>query len=126
MLRLIPLILFSLMSLQAFAQDSNELTTPSITSLTAKLPDTKLRDMNTLIEQLVATEAPQVRKLLSTLLEGDLYFIRSNDQVVIAIKTESQYQLTDILTGTELASSSKSAIKKYVPIIGYVSKSVLL
>lgn len=112
MLRLIPLILFSLMSLQVFAQNSDELTTAEITSLTAQLPDTKLRDMNLLIDQLVATDAPQVRKLLSTLLEGDLYFMRSNDQVVIAIKTENQYQLTDILTGEELDAVSKSAIKK--------------
>tara|TARA_R110001583_G_scaffold26571_5_gene95803 strand:- start:9237 stop:10817 length:1581 start_codon:yes stop_codon:yes gene_type:complete len=100
------------MSLQAFAQTSNELTIPTITTLTAQLPDTKLSDMNPLIDNLVATEAPQVRKLLTALMEGDLYYLRNNKEVVIAIENEGQYQLTNVLTGMTQEAVSKSAIKK--------------
>lgn len=118
MLRFISLLLFSLMSSQLFAQDSkisNELTSKAnatLTSLITQLPSTKLRNMSSLVDSIIATQDPEIRMLLSTLVAGELYYLRSNKRVVIAIKNEGQYQLTDLLTAKILDSVSKSAIKK--------------
>jgi urea transport system permease protein len=122
MLRLISLLLFSFMSLQLFAQDSkttielnDQLSREAnviFTALVAQLPSTKLRGMSLLADNILMTKAPEVRTLLSTLVAGELYYLRANKQVVIAIKSDGEYQLTDLLTTKALDSVNKSAIKK--------------
>ena len=47
------------------------------------------------------------------MLAGELYYVKSNKQVVHAVKTaDGKYQLTDILTNATLPSLSKSSLRK--------------
>ena len=112
MLRLFPLLLFFVMSFNASAAVS-ETQQSALPVLVEQLPTTKLNKMAPLIEQIAATSAPQVRAILQPLMDGDLYYLKSNKRVVSVYKNEQkQYQLTDVLTAEALPAVKKSAIKK--------------
>ena len=82
-------------------------------SLVNQLPKTKLRNMAPLIEQISQIQEPHTRDILQFMLDGELYFLKTNKQVVraqaIAYKL---YQLTDVLTEQSLADVKKSRISK--------------
>jgi urea transport system permease protein len=81
--------------------------------LVKQLPNTKLNQLAPLIDQIASTKAPQVRSILQQLKVGELYYIKSNQQVVHAQKNQQKdYQLTDILTGELLPTVKKSTITK--------------
>ncbi|WP_166368210.1 urea ABC transporter permease subunit UrtB [Psychromonas sp. SA13A] len=112
MLRLFPLLLFFVMSFNASAAVS-ETQQSALPLLVEQLPNTKLNKMAPLIEQIAATSAPQVRAILQPLMDGDLYYLKTNKRVVSVYKNEQkQYQLTDVLSAEALPAVKKSAIKK--------------
>ena len=112
MLRLFPLLLFFVMSFNASAAVS-ETQQSALPQLVEQLPNTKLNKMAPLIEQIAATSAPQVRAILQPLMDGDLYYLKTNKRVVSVYKNEQkQYQLTDVLSAEALPAVKKSAIKK--------------
>lgn len=112
MLRLLTVLFFCLMSSYASAtNDSQE--TSTLAPLIKQLPSTNLKKMAPLIEQIAATSDSQARYVLEKMLAGDLYYIKSNKQVVDAQRQQDkQYQLSDILSNEVLAVVSKSTIKK--------------
>ena len=113
MLRLFPLLLFCVMSFNASAAVSETQEPSALSSLVEQLPTTKLNKMAPLIEKIAATSAPQVRGILEPLIEGDLYYLKSNKQVVSVQKNEqNKYELIDVLTTESLPAVKKSAIKK--------------
>lgn len=113
MLRLFPLLLFCVMSFNASAAVSETQEPSALLSLVEQLPTTKLKKMAPLIEKIAATSAPQVRDVLEPLMNGDLYYLKSNKQVVSVQKNEqNKYELTDVLTAESLPAVKKSAIKK--------------
>ncbi|TEW50236.1 urea ABC transporter permease subunit UrtB [Psychromonas algicola] len=113
MLRLFPLLLFCVMSFNASAAVSETQEPSALSSLVEQLPTTKLNKMAPLIENIAATSAPQVRDILEPLIEGDLYYLKSNKQVVSVQKNEqNKYELIDVLTTESLPAVKKSAIKK--------------
>lgn len=82
-------------------------------ALFKKLPKTKLSKMPILIEQISATKAPQVKKAFDYMLNGDLYYLKTNKQVVLATRNENKtYSLVDALTYEKLASVEKNKISK--------------
>lgn len=82
-------------------------------TLFKKLPVTKLSKMQLLIEQLSSTKAPQVKLAFMYLLNGELYYIKANKQVVHAQRDQDKkYVLTGVLTNTPLDLVSKSKIRK--------------
>lgn len=82
-------------------------------ALFKKLPKTKLSKMPILIEQISATKAPQVKKTFDYMLNGDLYYLKANKQVVLATRNENKtYSLVDALTYEKLASVEKNKIRK--------------
>jgi len=84
-----------------------------LTVLFKKLPVTKLSKMLLLIEQLSATKTPQAKHAFQYLLDGELFYLKSNKMVVHAQLIENkQYQLTDVLTNTPLNVVAKNKIKK--------------
>ncbi|MEJ6120403.1 urea ABC transporter permease subunit UrtB [Vibrio sp. 2-Bac 85] len=112
MLRLFPLLLFFVMSFNASAAVS-ETQQSALPQLVEQLPNTKLNKMAPLIEQIAATSAPQVRAILQPLMDGDLYYLKTNKRVVSVYKNEQKkYQLTDVLSAEALPEVKKSAIKK--------------
>lgn len=115
MLRFISALFFCLLSLHSLAEDNNDIRTPNSTlpSLIKQLPSTNLKQMASLIKQIAATEEPQVRDIFQKLLTGELYYLRSNKQVVYAQKMQTRlYSLTDILSNETLDPAPKSKIKK--------------
>lgn len=82
-------------------------------ALFKKLPTTKLSKMPLLIEQLSQTKAPQIKKTFNSLMNGDLYYLKSNKQIVHAqLNADNKYALTDVLTNTKLEAVAKSKIRK--------------
>ena len=82
-------------------------------ALVNQLPNTKLRKMAPLLEKISQTKQPQTRNLLQFMLDGELYFLKSNKQVVRAQVTENKlYQLTDVLTQQSLTEVKKSKLSK--------------
>jgi len=85
----------------------------TLTSLVNQLPKTKLRKMAPLIKQISETKEPLTRDVLQFMLDGDLYFLKANKQVVSAQVTANKlYQLTDLLTQQSLPEVKKSRISK--------------
>jgi len=112
MLRLLTVLFFCLMSSYASATNDTQ-ETSTLAPLIKQLPSTNLKKMAPLIEQIAATSDPQARYVLEKMLAGDLYYIKSNKQVVDAQRQQDkQYQLSDILSNEALAVVSKSTIKK--------------
>ena len=69
--------------------------------------------MPLLIEQLSQTKAPQIKQTFNALMNGDLYYLKSNKQIVHAqLNADNKYALTDVLTNTKLEAVAKSKIRK--------------
>jgi urea transport system permease protein len=82
-------------------------------SLINQLPKTKLRNMAVLIERISQTKKPTTRNVLQFMLDGELYFLKANKQLVRAqVTANTRYQLTDILTAKKLTEVKKSRISK--------------
>ena len=83
-----------------------------LSTLFSQLPNTKLRKMAVLIEQISQSKEPQTRDVLQFMLDGELYYLKSNKQIVRAqITVNKLYQLTDVLTQQSLPEVKKSRIK---------------
>jgi urea transport system permease protein len=112
--------IFSLWLLLIISGQSYAITTDLVvdassefSSLVNQLPKTKLRNMAPLIEQISQTQEPHTRDILQFMLDGELYFLKTNKQVVRAqVTTNKLYQLTDILTQQSLPEIKKSRISK--------------
>ncbi|AMJ99337.1 urea ABC transporter permease [Alteromonas macleodii] len=92
-------------------QPSNE-NDAALYSLAAKLPSAKLNQLESLVTEISQVPHPKTREILSLVLNGDLYYIKSNRLLVAAIKVGKEYELTDVLHDSELASVKKSKIRK--------------
>ena len=92
-------------------QPSNE-NDAALYSLAAKLPSAKSNQMESLVTEISQVPHPKTREILSLVLNGDLYYIKSNRLLVAAIKVGKEYELTDVLHDSELASVKKSKIRK--------------
>jgi urea transport system permease protein len=113
MLRLFPLLFFFVLSFNVVNAVSATQNETSLPVLIEQLPTTKLNKMAPLIEQIAATSAPQVKAVLQPLMSGDLYYLKSNKQVVsVVVNEQKQYLLTDVYTAETLPAVKKSAIKK--------------
>ncbi|MEI6897526.1 MAG: urea ABC transporter permease subunit UrtB [Psychromonas sp.] len=113
MLRLFSVFLFCVMSFNTSVAMSEVQENSALPALIKQLPTSKLKQMGPLIDQIAATSEPQVGAILQTLMKGDLYYLKSNKQVVSAHKNaQKEYRLTDILNAEVLPALKKSAIKK--------------
>ena len=66
------------------------------------------------IEQLQSIDDPRVLNVFKYLLGGDLYYRKEDKRVVLADKKEGEYNITDAISGEELGTTSKSALKKII------------
>ncbi|MEP2653540.1 MAG: urea ABC transporter permease subunit UrtB [Paraglaciecola sp.] len=86
---------------------------PALEPLLQQLPKTKLRQMDPLVKQIAAVKHPKTRTILQVMLEGELYYIKANKQLVKAQKAPNRlYSLTLIMGDDTLAAVKKSKISK--------------
>ncbi len=64
------------------------------------------------LEQIVQSKDPQVEKLLSALLEGDLFYTLEDNEVVYAAKSDGKYTTTGVLSNEARQQVGSSSIKK--------------
>jgi urea transport system permease protein len=113
--RIFLLLLLLIISGQGYAIkiEINEDDNLKLISLINQLPKTKLRNMAVLIERISQTKKPTTRNVLQFMLDGELYFLKANKQLVRAqVTANTRYQLTDILTAKKLTEVKKSRISK--------------
>ncbi|MEP0355877.1 urea ABC transporter permease subunit UrtB [Paraglaciecola sp.] len=86
---------------------------PALEPLLQQLPKAKLRQMDPLVKQIAAVKHPKTRTILQVMLEGELYYIKANKQLVKAQKAPNRlYSLTLIMGDATLAAVKKSKISK--------------
>lgn len=108
MLRTFCLIMSLLISMTSLAASADE-----FESLVNQLPHKSLRNITPVLNQLAEQDNDKVRFVLTEIINGDLYYLKSNKQVVsIRKKPAGDYQLTPVLSTETLANQSKSALKK--------------
>ncbi|MFT4809257.1 MAG: urea transport system permease protein [Paraglaciecola sp.] len=119
MYRIFLLLLLLVIAGQSYAiktevnDEVNKETHSKLISLVNQLPKTKLRNMAPLIKQISLTKKPLTRNVLQFMLDGDLYFLKANKQLVRAqVAANNLYQLTDVLTAEPLPEVKKSRISK--------------
>jgi len=126
MMRLLSVLISGIISWQALATNQviNADTAPTVDKhsavfieLVQKLPITKLKKLPVLVEQLASTttlkNTKKTRDVLQYLVDGELYYIKTNKHVVRAVIGENKtYTLTDILVDETFAPVNKSKIKK--------------
>lgn len=126
MMRLMSVLFSCIISWQASANSQvvNADTVPKVNTqssllseLVQKLPNTELKKMPALVEEIATTanaaNMNKTRDILQYLVDGELYYIKGNKQVVRAVSGEkSTYLLTDILTKQTFDPIKKSKLKK--------------
>lgn len=114
MLRIFSLLFFSLMSCFALAANAPAIESNArFEALIAQLPATKLSKMAPLVDEIAAQSSPQVPELLQHLMEGELYYLKSANELVYAQPNQQQtYDLTSVLKTEALAPVSIYALKK--------------
>ncbi|MEP1448451.1 MAG: urea ABC transporter permease subunit UrtB [Paraglaciecola sp.] len=110
---LLLLLMFISGQSAALQADSDTQSNSQLSDLLNQLPKTKLRKMAPLIEKISETKQPQTRAILQFMLDGELYYLRANKQVVHAQSTENNlYELTDVLSQESLTPVKKSRLSK--------------
>ena len=114
MKRLFSVLLSCIISWQALANTQDMSTVESthtdstLSQLVNQLPTTKLNKMSPLLEKIAETRNDKTRGVLKAMMEGDLYYLKTDKTVVLALKEESLYSITNILTAEALAPVKKS------------------
>ncbi|WP_289031867.1 urea ABC transporter permease subunit UrtB [uncultured Paraglaciecola sp.] len=111
--RIFSLLFLLILSSQGHALQTDSSSSTALTPLLEQLPSTKLRAMGPLIDKIAQVKDVNTRQILQLMLDGELYYIKANKQLVQAVKTENrQYQLTDALTTESVSVVKKSKISK--------------
>ncbi|WP_045224337.1 urea ABC transporter permease subunit UrtB [Methyloterricola oryzae] len=77
-----------------------------------QLKDTPLAQMGEAVDTLAAIHDARVPKLLKALLEGQLFYRKSDGKVVTATASDEGYAITDALSGESLGSVGRFDVKK--------------
>jgi urea transport system permease protein len=77
-----------------------------------QLKDTPLAQMGEAVDALAAIHDARVPKLLKALLEGQLFYRKSDGKVVTAIASDEGYAIADALSGEPLGSVGRFDVKK--------------
>lgn len=81
-------------------------------ALLEQLTTSKLKQSLTILQNIADTEGSTVLPLFSTMLAGNLYFIKENKQLISVVSSGTKTQYHDLLSAKELAPLSKKDIKK--------------
>ena len=103
----ILVMIFSLVFSSQSMASSNDFQN-TIDQLTSK----KLRIKAQVIDQIIQNDSPKVEFVLQSLLEGKIFYIKSNKKVVYAIKENREYLAKDLLSNNSFGKFSKRQLKK--------------
>jgi urea transport system permease protein len=110
---LLLLLLFISGQSEALQANLDAKSSAALSDLVKQLPKTKLSKMAPLIQKISLTKQPQTRAVLQFMLDGDLYFLKANKQLVRAqVAANDLFQLTDVLTAEPLPEVKKSKLSK--------------
>ncbi len=84
----------------------------ALEDLLPQLTERSFQAKQAAVDAIAATADPRAVRLLSTMLEGNLYYRKSDKRLVIADKTDDGLTLTDVLTGEALGQVGKRDAKK--------------
>lgn len=102
------IFLISILSPQTFAIEGEIEFKNNINQLSAK----SLKDKGKAIDLLIGSNNPNVEKILKSLLEGKLFFLKKDKKIVLIKKDKKEFFAKDIITGKSLGVFSKRQIKK--------------
>lgn len=105
-LLLVIACLFAVYPGSAFAENN------SLDQIKPLLLSNNLNDKSLAVDLLASNKHPRTTEILSALLEGKLYYRKSDKLLVIAVKQDRQYAIADALTGNDLGIVKKREIKK--------------
>ncbi|HEY8594040.1 MAG TPA: urea ABC transporter permease subunit UrtB [Devosiaceae bacterium] len=89
---------------QQFAND--------LASLVRSLPDGSFADREKVIQAIAATGDATAAPILKALGDGDLYQVKSDGSVVMAMRSGSNYTISDPLTGGSLGEVDRNLVDK--------------
>ena len=91
-----------------------ETITDPFLSAIADLKQQSFKKKGKAIEQLQSLDDPRSLKIFKYLLGGDLYYRKEDKLVVFADKKDNEYTITDVISGNDLGTVSKSTLKKII------------
>ena len=102
------IFLISILSSQTFAIEGEIEFKNNINQLSAK----SLKDKGKAIDLLIGSNNSNIEKILKSLLEGKLFFLKKDKKIVLIKKDKKEFFAKDIITGKSLGVFSKRQIKK--------------
>ena len=102
------IFLISILSPQTFAIEGEIEFKNNINQLSAK----SLKDKGKAIDLLIGSNNSNIEKILKSLLEGKLFFLKKDKKIVLIKKDKKDFFAKDIITGKSLGVFSKRQIKK--------------
>lgn len=103
--RLFFVVVAGLIAFSAWASDSLE------NSFKA-LPDASFSEKSQIFNDIANSGSGQGLKILQAIYEGNLFYIKKNDQIVYATKSDKGYTTVDVLTGEPAGDYKKRKVKK--------------
>lgn len=111
-MRLLALLLFCIFSFYSTAEPQID-NRAQFSELIEQLPKTKLNKLPGLVTAISKTKSPEVSPLFTTLLNGDLYFVKATNTLVKAQKNQNKtYNTYNFITNEALRELPKNQLKK--------------
>ena len=110
----IPLFYCVLFANISFAQTDPQ-NTPSFELAVGSLAQAKLKEVATIASTIGSSGDPRAIDILQNLLEGQLYFIKESERIVVAVldpNDKKRFIIEDALSKEALGSTDKKSIKK--------------
>ena len=104
-------VLLALFSSQLSAQQSPVIATQTQAQL-QQLTNNKLRQSLVLLQSIASREGVNMLPLYQSLLDGQLYFIKSDTKLIKVVKEAGKKHYSELFTDREIAAPAKKAIKK--------------
>jgi urea transport system permease protein len=109
-LKILSVVAVCLAVLPSLAVAAND---TDLQSTLAQLPHGSFSEKERTVDALAQIDDPRVLKILRALLNGDLYYRKSDKLVVFVHETpDGDYALTDVLSGDDLGKSGRRKVKK--------------
>ncbi|WP_455199056.1 urea ABC transporter permease subunit UrtB [Kaarinaea lacus] len=105
------LVFFSPVAVSADEPENNEEPITFESAVNA-LAEKSFKKKTKAVNDLIQFKDKRVLKVLSTMLEGDLYYRKSDKRVVATKESDDGYKITDIINNEELGVLEKRKIKK--------------
>jgi urea transport system permease protein len=96
------------------AQSADELPTQDFEQIVNDLNNRSFTKKGVAIDKLVTVKNPQTLPILKALLNGNLYYRKSDKRIVILDDSGSDYIISDAVSGNSIGAVEKRSIKKII------------